>query len=182
MGPHPHTPLRLSSSPPPPLWGLRPHRPQLQPGDHPQWKRTTLPKVRSPLPQGQPHPFMGQCQGIETTSFPKGDNSECPAQPKAPMGSAKVFVNVTEPNLGPVAREHESQSTDAGLQGRKVQRLVSGTKQGLWDTSAEKAQTSRWVSRKHFFIRVYLIYSVVLVSAVEQSESVIYIYTCQFFF
>ena len=119
---------------------------------------------------------MGQCQGIERTSFPKGNNSEHPAQPKAPMGSAEVFVNVTEPNLGPVAREHESQPIDAGLQWRKVQRLGSGTKQGLWDTSGEKAQTSRWVSRKHFFIRVYLIYSVVLVSAVEQSESVIHIH------
>ena len=66
---------------------------------------------------------------------------------------------------------------------KKVQHLVPGTKQGLWDTSAEKAQTSRWVSRKHFFflIRVCLIYSVVLVAAIEQSESVIHIHVSTLF-
>ena len=90
---------------------------QLQPGDHPQWKRTTSPKVMSPLSQGQPTSNHGSVsRNRDLTCFPEGNNSECPTQPKVPMGSAEVFVNVTEPNLGPVAHEHESQSIDAGLQ------------------------------------------------------------------
>ena len=184
MGHLPEPPLRLSSAPPPPLWVLGLNGSQLQPGDHPQWKRTTSPKVMSPLPQGQPISNHGSVsRNRDLTCFPEGNNSECPTQPKVPMGSAEVFVNVTEPNLGPVAHEHESQSIDAGLQWRKVQHLVLVSKEGLWDTSAEKAQTSRWVSRKHFFffIRVYFIYNVVLVSAVEQSESVIHIHVSTLF-
>ena len=74
------------------------------------------PRSCPPYPKGNPHAAMGQCQETDLTCFPEGNNSECPIHPKAPMGSAEVFVNVTEPNLGPAAHEQESQSIDAGLQ------------------------------------------------------------------
>ena len=75
------------------------------------------------------------------------------------MGSAEVFVNVTEPNLGPVAHEHESQSIDAGLQWRKVQHLVLVSKEGLWDTSAKKPKLLDGFQESIFFLSEYILFT-----------------------